>query len=272
MQSCSLAVLQSCSALTLVPQTTKLECLLTSTPRTLKLGGLLVLLALAFVNSVLFQGMLSLARIVNSMVCKPAVRRMFFKYLPWDQQISMQESMHEQLDKHSASCQRLLSFFENSKGGVGVMLFPSQPEGQHQSKALRCAVAQWQAHNNKACIVTCDASILSTGLIRRIQEAMRVPGIAQSSRCAPISSFMPACHAARQPVIVLDCFESAFSGDVLAELNTLALDSVLSKTYKVLVVLSSCDGKSQPGQQTPCKSALLAQKVLGLNRTKFYEV
>jgi hypothetical protein len=121
----------------------------------------------------------------------------------------------------------LVQFLQDAKGGVGVWC------GNHASQAAEV----WRAQNNRACVVPCTPEVRS-GLTRRIQEVMRVPGIASSRTCEPLSSFLPECDPHRQALVLLDHFETvADDADVRQELKELALDSELSKKYKLIAVL-----------------------------------
>ena len=71
--------------------------------------------------------------------------------------------------KYADELGRLQDFIESAKAGVGVANFLGE------SNVVRCGVAEAQK-TRRACIVVCDESI--TSLTRRIQEKMRVPGIA----------------------------------------------------------------------------------------------
>lgn len=127
----------------------------------------------------------------------------------------------------------VLKFLGDTKGGVGVFCTGAD------TKQLGRVAWHWQRQGNRACLVQCTKDMTETGgLTRRIQETMRVPGVAGAYACQPLSSFLPACDPSRQPALFLDEFATvAGDADVRQELKELALDSELSKTFKLLVAV-----------------------------------
>jgi hypothetical protein len=160
-----------------------------------------------------------MAKILQSQV----VRRAYFRFWPWD------TGLFQPARTCPACEEAIVQFLHDAKGGVGVW---------RGGDALQAATL-WRAQDNRACVVLCTPGVPALdGLARRIQETMRVPGIENSRTCEPISSFLPACDPHRQAVLILDHFDTvAGDASVRQELKELALDSELSKKYKVLAVL-----------------------------------
>ena len=185
----------------------------------------------------------------NKLACTSLVRRLFLKHVSWDEKVSPVKINAKYADELG----RLQDFIESAKAGVGVANF------LEESNVVRCGVAEAQK-TRRACIVVCDESI--TSLTRRIQEKMRVPGIAHSPRVVAISSILPECSPSEQVAVVLTRVEK-LPDQAIQELKELACDSTLSKKYKVVAAVSrDCKDK-----------ALVAQKVLNLNNhQKFYQI